>query len=1191
MAHPSEASDPIAFITSDQSDAIQQVCDDVGVLSVESTPAPSLRVCSQKQTASKKGTTPAAGIAARSPITTRSRLKNQCAPNLPDPSNAGKLPVVTESSDDAPEVAVGGEKTDSNTRRSLWNPDMAHTSDEEKGGAFASIISKYTMTFGDKPTPRIPLCRLTPFLRVQNFQTTSHMMEQLKQSFETHCYNEHGAGFHLCPFDENGNELVVTDEDKAKWDILWRMESEKFDDECSKVPEYQNLVNRKFSTWDGNHQVITWMEVSTSPERTQRMAWHPRVRCVILVPPVHAYKQIEVAMHNLNASSHATVQYDWIQDAERCLQVLRTPLNAYKDMIGDDVYDEFEKSRMKTPANMPWYNENMTSMAAAYILSFAEVTAAKEAHRATEEAEEKRLGKALTAKAKKDLWDAKVKDVCNTWYNAVFKYATIVNPQLGPEFLATVRELHNNLAKTEKAKRPVTYSVGVDRVKAFAFAGIHNSLKIELLRAHYSDVTVKNRYHHPVNNDVDKDVRPWLAQWSLWSALELLSSDLMKKIGKRNLPDDMTPEEVTSKLEEDVDRFMVFFCDTRDKFWAYLWFPVDERQDVSVNIQRAKRIVFRYFVWHEQGRAPASFSLWNKEESEYCMYSDKDNLCRSLASLTKWEIQNCPWWLEQRCDDSEVKFVGDAEEICWKKLQDGEEPFAATKNKFETLEEGAMLDEAKILEPNKDVDGLVVDTTRKKKLKEAAHDEEEGDTTTPKKKTSETKNLGSGKWMHSYLYFIMPADLAGTLSNFVKAVYKPHSCYLGHGSKARGKQSAGVEKPPRKSRKKGVEEVEEEAITEAGGSQPAPTQEVEPAAPVAEPEVLEVEPAEEADEERQRKRPKKRETEVSKLYEGSFRSDIYVSFPQPVVIVKSSLKLIVDALQANKSNAVKGKVVLVEALKALCSRINPFRPQGCFINRKETNVAVDCLFLDMPSGLKTSSSWGEVPDWNEYPEDDDLPRKLMNLGRVILDDRGCLIILHQGTLRSNQQIADELDANTSNWKHLASYDVNSDVPQFEPVRNMKVFHSKADIFCKSGHTFNIPKLDMAPFDLDNSGRDVAMISNYNTFVPKKLDDGGRRKCVGSGGFEDSLGPFHASGRQTSAPRYKDIIRAMRSQPMNYSLPAYAAEAARRMADMPSTPKDTAFDNRLFSKKRRNPYVDDIAQEDHEMAVNISSDEE
>ncbi|KAL3682178.1 hypothetical protein R1sor_000200 [Riccia sorocarpa] len=478
-----------------------------------------------------------------------------------------------------------------------------------------------------------------------------------------------------------------------------------------------------------------------------------------------------------------------------------------------------------------------------YILSFAEVTAAKEAHRATEEAEEKRLGKSLTAKAKKDLWDAKVKDVCNTWYNVVFKYATIVNPQLGPEFLATVRKLHNTLAKTEKAKRSVTFCVSVDRVKAFAFAGIHNSLKIELLRAHYSDVTVKNMYHHPVNNDVDKDVRPWLAQWSLWSALELLSCDLIKKFGKQTLPDNMTPEEITSKLEEDVDRVVM----------------------------------------------AAMSNLW-------------ETLKRCVRRSCRME-----------------------------------------KNKFETLDEAAMLDEAKLLGPNKDVDGLVVDTTRAKKLKEAAHDEEEWDTTKPKKKTS-------------------------------------------RGSKARTKQLAGGEKPPRKSSKKGVEEVEEESVPEAGSSQQAPIQEVEPAAVEVEPVVVEVEveAAEEADEERQRKRPKKRETKVSRFYEGYFRSDIYIPILQTLVVARSSLKHTVDVLQANKSSVQIAKVVLVEELKGLCSRVDAFRTQGYYINRKETNVAVDCLFLDMPSGYKISPGWGEVPIWNKYPEEDDLPKKLMNSGRVIL---------------------------------------------------------------------------------------------------------------------------------------------------------------------------------------------------------------
>ncbi|KAL3685539.1 hypothetical protein R1sor_003561 [Riccia sorocarpa] len=81
-------------------------------------------------------------------------------------------------------------------------------------------------------------------------------------------------------------------------------------------------------------------------------------------------------------------------------------------MIGDDVYAEFEKSRLKAPSNKAWYNENMTAAAASYILSYAEVTSAKELQPEVEVEEEKRLGKALSAKQKKDLWDAKVKEVC-----------------------------------------------------------------------------------------------------------------------------------------------------------------------------------------------------------------------------------------------------------------------------------------------------------------------------------------------------------------------------------------------------------------------------------------------------------------------------------------------------------------------------------------------------------------------------------------------------------------------------------------------------------------------------------------------------------------------------------------------------------------------------------------------------------
>ncbi|KAL3682177.1 hypothetical protein R1sor_000199 [Riccia sorocarpa] len=58
------------------------------------------------------------------------------------------------------------------------------------------------------------------------------------------------------------------------------------------------------------------------------------------------------------------------------------------------------------------------------------------------------------------------------------------------------------------------------------------------------------------------------------------------------------------------------------------------------------------------------------------------------------------------------------------------------------------------------------------------------------------------------------------------------------------------------------------------------------------------------------------------------------------------------------------------------------------------------------------------------------------------------------------------------------------------------------------------------------------------------------------GFEDNVQPLNVWGRQTSAPRCEEIVRGLHSQPMNYSLPVYAAGAARRMAEMPRTPRDS-----------------------------------
>ncbi|KAL3675200.1 hypothetical protein R1sor_025148 [Riccia sorocarpa] len=255
----------------------------------------------------------------------------------------------------------------------------------------------------------------------------------------------------------------------------------------------------------------------------------------------------------------------------------------------------------------------MTSSAAAYILSFGEVSAAKDAQFVAEE-EARKQGKPLSSKQKKDMWDARVKEVCASWSSQVFKYATVVNPSLGPEFLATVRELHNSLARVEKSKREVAHSVGMDRVKAFAAAGIHNSLKIELLK-----------------------------QWALWSSLELLSCDIVRKIGIVRSPKEEDEEEKTARLEADVDKFRAYFEDIRDRFWTTIWYPIEDTQDVHLNIKRAKRLVFRYYVWHLQSvKALACFLLWRNPAHKYSMYNSQDPLCRGLLTLSDWELENSP---------------------------------------------------------------------------------------------------------------------------------------------------------------------------------------------------------------------------------------------------------------------------------------------------------------------------------------------------------------------------------------------------------------------------------------------------------------------------------------------------------------------------------------------------------------------
>ncbi|KAL3701630.1 hypothetical protein R1sor_019652 [Riccia sorocarpa] len=173
-----------------------------------------------------------------------------------------------------------------------------------------------------------------------------------------------------------GNEVLLEQEEEDSWDFFWKSTSQDFDRECRADPDFACLAGKKFKVWDGNYRVIVWLEVSREEKFRNSFLHHPRVRCVLVSPPPDALKEMEVAMHNLNITSHAAVQYDWIQDAERTLQVLSTPLSEYKVLLSDKVYSELEESRKKT-ATKGWYSDNMTVAAGAYIMSFSEVMAAQ----------------------------------------------------------------------------------------------------------------------------------------------------------------------------------------------------------------------------------------------------------------------------------------------------------------------------------------------------------------------------------------------------------------------------------------------------------------------------------------------------------------------------------------------------------------------------------------------------------------------------------------------------------------------------------------------------------------------------------------------------------------------------------------------------------------------------------------------
>ncbi|KAL3684782.1 hypothetical protein R1sor_002804 [Riccia sorocarpa] len=437
---------------------------------------------------------------------------------------------------------------------------------KSKQSACASIIDKYRMDFKGKEPPRIPLCRLEAFTRVRKLQLSSSQAEDLKRSFCLNGYMESCHGFHVSPIDEMGNEVLLEQEEgEDGWDFFWKSASQDFDKECRADPDFACLVGKKFK----------------------------------------------------------------IQDAERTLQVLSTPLSEYKVLLGDKVYFELEESRKKT-ATKGWYSDNMTVAAGAYIMSFSEIMVAQK-ELVSMEKDMEANGKPWSESEKNKRWKEMLTDATRHWHSLIQKYATIVNPSLGPEFMSTVRELQTTLAQQDKGKKEIKVEIGVDRIKAFASASIPQDLKIKLLRVHYcSDPEVRASFHHPSRNDLDNDIRPRLHQWAMWAMLETYCLNMLSACVA--IQGGVVTEEMAAEEE---DKFLKHFVAYRQQFWKTVWNSGKIDRHLITDGRRAKRLFFRYAVWVRVFEImPACFSLWRKPPIDpHSMYSNDDAFLRSWDDM------------------------------------------------------------------------------------------------------------------------------------------------------------------------------------------------------------------------------------------------------------------------------------------------------------------------------------------------------------------------------------------------------------------------------------------------------------------------------------------------------------------------------------------------------------------------------
>lgn len=193
--------------------------------------------------------------------------------------------------------------------------------------------------------------------------------------------------------------------------------------------------------------------------------------------------------------SATTVDVTWLTTAEQVQRILGTPLNKYRGLMSQQLYETYEAARVHSRGSS-WYSNNMTKEACIYIMCWSAIASGQISLSKTI-AEDKAKGHIWTEDETTAELEKIIARECGQWKDKMAKILSVLNPSNGQNFFPTCKAIYKRLSEKNKTEG---VQIGLDRARMFAGAVMTAECRVTLLEAHYGSDEERRKYHHPKGN-------------------------------------------------------------------------------------------------------------------------------------------------------------------------------------------------------------------------------------------------------------------------------------------------------------------------------------------------------------------------------------------------------------------------------------------------------------------------------------------------------------------------------------------------------------------------------------------------------------------------------------------------------------------------------------------------------------------